>query len=142
MKWTIRIMKVGLLTFLAGIVCCGLLFIFLKEPLSDQFGFLTWVLIIILMLVCLNILFVFFLYFTAYFLRNDIKENLFLLKYLLLEIFLLYILYFLSIYITESYWLRLLTPFAVLYVLWLIVIAIKGRCHKIDCSRFNKKQQS
>ena len=124
MKWAIKIMKVGFLTFLAGIVSCGSLFIFLKEPLSNQFGFLTWLLIIILMLVCLNILFVFLLYLTAYFLRNDIKENLFMLKYLLLEIFLLYILHFLVIYITDSLWLRLLIPFAVLYVLWLILILI------------------
>eukprot|EP00825_Cyclidium_porcatum_P007174 TRINITY_DN13597_c0_g1_i1.p3 TRINITY_DN13597_c0_g1~~TRINITY_DN13597_c0_g1_i1.p3 ORF type:complete len:128 (-),score=11.97 TRINITY_DN13597_c0_g1_i1:72-455(-) len=41
MKWLIKIMKVGLLTFLVGIVCCGLLFIFLKESLLDQFGLLT-----------------------------------------------------------------------------------------------------
>ncbi len=132
MEWAIKIMKVGFLTFLAGIVCCGLLFIFLKEPFSNQFGFLTWLLIIILMLACLNILFVLLLYFTAYFLRCDIKESLFLLKYLLLEIFLLYILHILSIYIfTESYWLRLLTPFATLHVLWLIVIPIISRRHKI-----------
>lgn len=123
-------MKVGFLTFLAGIVSCGSLFIFLKEPLSNQFGFLTWLLIIILMLVCLNILFVFLLYLTAYFLRNDIKENLFMLKYLLLEIFLLYILHFLVIYITDSLWLRLLIPFAVLYVLWLILILIISFRHK------------
>ncbi len=132
MKWAIKIMKVGFLTFLAGIVCCGSLFIFLKEPLSNQFGFLTWLLIIILMLVCLNILFVFLLYLTAYFLRNDIKENLFLLKYLLLEIFLLYILHFLVIYITDSLWLRLLIPFAVLYILWLILILIISFRHKVD----------
>lgn len=130
MKWAIKIMKVGFLTFLAGIVSCGSLFIFLKEPLSNQFGFLTWLLIIILMLVCLNILFVFLLYLTAYFLRNDIKENLFMLKYLLLEIFLLYILHFLVIYITDSLWLRLLIPFAVLYVLWLILILIISFRHK------------
>ena len=133
MKWAIKIMKVGLLTFLGGIVCCGLLFIFLKESLSDQFGLLTWVLIIILMLVCLNILFVFLLYFTAYFLRNDIKEKLFLLKYLLVEISLLYIFFILPIYsITESYWIQFLTPFAALYVLWLIVISIKSHRHKVD----------
>ena len=132
MKWAIKIMKVGFLTFLAGIVSCGSLFIFLKEPLSNQFGFLTWLLIIILMLVCLNILFVFLLYLTAYFLRNDIKENLFMLKYLLLEIFLLYILHFLVIYITDSLWLRLLIPFAVLYVLWLILILIISFRHKVD----------
>ena len=130
MKWLIKIIKVGFLTFLAGIVSCGSLFIFLKEPLSNQFGFLTWLLIIILMLVCLNILFVFLLYLTAYFLRNDIKENLFMLKYLLLEIFLLYILHFLVIYITDSLWLRLLIPFAVLYVLWLILILIISFRHK------------
>lgn len=133
MKWLIKIMKVGFLTFLAGIVCCGLLFIFLKVPFSNQFGFLTWLLIIILMLVCLNRLFVFLLYFTAYFLRCDIKENLFLLKYLLFEIFLLYILHILSIYIfTESYWLRLLTPFAVLYILSLFVISIMSSRHEVD----------
>jgi len=131
MKWLIKIIKVGFLTFLAGIVSCGSLFIFLKEPLSNQFGFLTWLLIIILMLVCLNILFVFLLYLTAYFLRNDIKENLFMLKYLLLEIFLLYILHFLVIYITDSLWLRLLIPFAVLYVLWLILILIISFRHKV-----------
>ncbi len=139
MKWAIRIIKVGLLTFLGGIVCYESLFIFSKASLSDLLGLLPLISFIILNLVCLNILFVFFLYFTAYFLRNDIKENLFLFKYLLLEISLFYILYILSIYITDSDWLRLLTPFAVLYVLWLIVIAIKGRCHKIDCSQFKKK---
>lgn len=132
MEWLIKIIKMGILMFLAGIVCCGLLFIFSKVSLSDLLGLLPLILIIILMLVCLNILFVFLLYFTAYLLRNDIKENLFLLKYLLLEIFLLYILNFLSIYITESYWLRLLTPFAALYVLWLIVILIKSLRHKVD----------
>ncbi len=130
MKWIIKIMKVGLLTFLAGIVFSGLLSIFSKTSLSELLWLLPLILFIILYIVCSNILFVFLLYFTAYFLRNDIKENLFLLKYLLLEIFLLYILYFLSIYITESYWLRLLTPFAVLYVLWLIVITIIGH-HKV-----------
>jgi len=84
------------------------------------------------MLACLNILFVFLLYFTAYFLRCDIKENLFLLKYLLLEIFLIYILYILSIYSSiESYWLMLLTPFATLYVLSLIVILIISRRHEV-----------
>jgi hypothetical protein len=132
MKWLIKIMKVGLLTFLAGIVCYGSLFIFLKESLSDLLGLLPLVLVIILMLVCLNILFVFLLYFTAYFLRNDIKENLFLLKYLLLEISLLYILYILSLNIINSDWIRLFTPFAALYVLWLIVILIKSLRHKVD----------
>ena len=134
MKWAIKIMKVGLLTFLGGIVCCGLLFVFSKIPLSNQLGMIIpWALITILMLVWLNIFFVFLLYFTTCLLRNDIKENLFLLKYLLLEISLLYILYILSIYIiTESYWIRLLTPFAALYVLWLIVILIKSHRHKVD----------
>ena len=134
MKWAIKIMKVGLLTFLGGIVCCGLLFVFSKTPLSNQLGMIIpWVLITILMLVCLNIFFVFLLYFTTCLLRNDIKEKLFLLKYLLVEISLLYIFFILSIYIiTESYWIQFLTPFAALYVLWLIVILIKSHWHKVD----------
>lgn len=132
MKWAIKIMKVGFLTFLAGIVSYGLLFIFLKASLSDLLGLLPLILFIILNIVCSNILLVFLLYFTAHFFRNDIKNNLFLFKYLLLEIFLFYILYILTIYITESEWLRLLIPFAVLYVLWLILILIISFCHKVE----------
>lgn len=132
MKWVIEIMKVGLLTFLVGIVSYGLLFIFLKASLSDLLGLLPLILFIILYLVCSNILFVFLLYFTAYFLRNNIKKDLFMFKYLLLEISLFYILYILIIYITESEWLRLLIPFAVLYVLWLILILIISLRHKVD----------
>jgi len=134
MKWAIKIMKVGLLTFLGGIVFCGLLFIFSKAYLSNQLWMIIpWTLMIISILACLNTPFIFLLYFTAYFLRNDIKENLFLLKYLLVEIILLNILFILPIYsITESFWIQFLTPFAVLYILWLIVISINGRCHKID----------
>ena len=130
MKWAIKIMKVGFLTFLAGIVSYGLLFIFLKASLSDLLGLLPLILFIILNIVCSNILLVFLLYFTALFFRNDIKNNLFLFKYLLLEISLFYILHFLVIYITDSLWLRLLIPFAVLYVLWLILILIISFRHK------------
>ncbi len=132
MKWAIKIMKVGLLTFWGGIVSCGLLFIFSKSSLSDLLGLLPLILFIILNLVCSNILFVFLLYFTAYFFRNDIKSNLFLSKYLLLEVSLFYILYILVIYITESEWLRLLIPFAVLYILWLILILIISLRNKVD----------
>lgn len=133
MKWLIKIIKVGFLTFLGGIIFCALLLVFSKEPLSDQFGFLTWVLIITLMMACLNILFVFLLYFTVHYLRNEIEESLFSLKYLLLEISLLYVLYILPIYsIKDSYWIQFLTPFAVLYVLSLIVISIVSHRHKVD----------
>ncbi|MBP1631431.1 MAG: hypothetical protein H6Q15_2324 [Bacteroidetes bacterium] len=133
MKWAIKIMKVGFLTFLGGIILCALVLILSKEPISNQFGFLTWVLIITLILACLNILFVFLLYFTVHFLRNGIKESLFSLKYLLLEIPLLYILYSLPIYsIKDSYWIQLLTPFAVLYILSLFVISIISHRHDVD----------
>ena len=134
MKWLIIMIKVGLLTFLGGIVFCGLLFVFSKESLSNQLGMIIpWALIISLMLVCLNILFVFLLYFTVYFLQNRIKMSLLSLKYLLVEIFLLYILFILPIYsIKDSYWIQLLTPFAALYVLWLIIISIINFRHKED----------
>jgi|WetSurMetagenome_2_1015567.scaffolds.fasta_scaffold462830_2 hypothetical protein len=132
MEWVIKILKVGFLTFLGGIVCSGLLFIFSETPSSNELrAVIDWTLIIILMQVCFNLLFVFLLYFTAYFMQNDIKERLFSLKYLLLEILFLYSLYILPIYkITESYWIQILTPFVVLYVLWLLIVMMARNSHR------------
>lgn len=130
-EWLSRIFKVALLTFLVGILFDGLLIIISSIPkmpsTNDLSLMIGWGIVIALIQVFYNVPFVFLLYFTGYILNKNMKDRMFLSKYLIVEAIILYTLYILPIYNIKENWQQEFIPFVVLYLSWIVVLMINRK---------------
>lgn len=129
MKLTALFFKTLLLTFLGGIISFGIP-LFITKPLTpnELSIYIGWSLIFALMLSCFNSIFIIFIYLTTSRIQKKLSYKVYTLKYILVEIILLYILYYIPILlslkrITDS-WVQIFTPFMILYIVWIIIIIV------------------
>lgn len=137
-KFGIGIIKVALLTFMIGILFYVSRYFISKPPEPNMYG--IGLIISSVIYSVLNTIFVSVIYIT----HKQMYKRILSLKLLLLEIILLYICiaivycipYSFNVLpinsVTENDLFRVLTPFIVLSVLWLIVISIISSRHKED----------
>ena len=143
MKWLKRIFKAIILTIILGVVYSVINYIISPPPKSNMY--LEGAVFTVCLYSIINVLFLIIAYITTHIINKQISNLIFLSKYLLLEIILLYILFAISTYIpynfnilpvnksTENDLFHTFTPFIVLYIIWIIIIfAYRNNATNID----------
>ena len=137
MKWLKRIFKVIILTIILGAAYSVVNYIISPPPKPNMY--LEGAIFTVCLYSIINVLFIIIAYITTRIINKQICNVIFLSKYLLLEIILLYILFAISSYIpynlhilpvnkfTENDLFHTFTPFIILYIVWIIIIIIAHR---------------
>jgi len=137
MRWLNRIFKVIILTIILGAVYSGVNYILSPTPKPNMY--LEGAVFTVCLYSIINVLFIIIAYITTHIINKQICNVIFLYKYLLLEIILLYILFAISSYIpyslnilpvnkfTENDFFHTFTPFTILYIIWIIIIIARRK---------------
>ena len=137
MKWLKRIYKVIILTIILGVVYSVINYIISPPPKPNMY--LEGAVFTVCLYGIINVLFLIIAYITTHIINKQICNVIFLSKYLLLEIILLYILFAISSYIpyslnilpvnkfTENDFFHTFTPFTILYIIWIIIIIARRK---------------
>ena len=132
MRWLNRILKVIILTIILGVVYSIINYIISPPPKPNMY--LEGAVFTVCLYGIINVLFLIIAYITTHIINKQICNVIFLSKYLLLEIILLYILFAISSYIpynlnilpvnkfTENDLFHTFIPFIILYIIWIIII--------------------
>lgn len=135
MRWLNRILRVIILTIIIGVVYSIINYIISPPPKQNMF--LEGAIFTLCLYSIINVLFIIIAYITTYAINKQLCSLIFLYKYLLLEIVLLYIFFAVSSYIpynfnilpidksTEDDLFHIFTPFVLLYIIWIIWIIIR-----------------
>jgi len=142
MKWLNRIFKVIILTIILGVAHSVVNYTISPPPKPNMY--LEGAVFAVCLYSIINVLFIIIIYITTYIINNKLSNVIFLSKYLLLEIILLYILFAISSYIpynlnilpvnkfTENDLFHTFTPFIILYIIWITVIMIARRNNRVS----------
>ena len=144
MRWLNRILKVIILTIILGVVYSIINYIISPPPKPNMY--LEGVIFTVCLYSIINILFMIIAYITTRVIDKKMCNVIFQLKYLLLEIIFLYILFAISSYIpynfnilpvnksTENDLFQTFTPFIILYIIWVIVIIVRRNPVLPECA--------
>lgn len=142
MKWLNRIFKVIILTIILGAAYSVVNCVISPPPKPNMY--LEGAVFAVCLYSIINVLFIIIIYITTYVINKQICNVIFLSKYLLLEIILLYILFAISSYIpynlnilpvnkfTENDLFHTFTPFIILYIIWITVIMIARKNNRVS----------
>jgi len=134
MKYIIRAFEVFIMTFIVGIIYS--IIIYLIETPSIPNMFEEGTLFFLSLYSLLNVLFMLIIYVTTYLTYKRLCEKIFILKYIFVEIVLLYVLYEVALNIhyninilpiskyTEGDLFNILAPFLISYLVWWIFMIV------------------